>query len=365
MKKSLLVLILSVSGFAGAQTINFADANLKAKLLETGNWLAVARDQNDNVINLDANGNGEIEVGEASAAYFLNISGANISNLSGLEYFVNLKTLQCSNNPLNTFDAALVPNLKTLMTWQNNLATLDVSSLTALEHLSTESNPLTSLNVAGLSNLKELWITGSSLSSLDLSGLTTLREFVSTGAPLATADLTNLIAAEYVSIEGSQLTSIDLSSSPLVQQIAIQGNSLLESINLKNGVVMQPVADSGINNNPNLQTICVDEGEEAVLSSLNSDTNASVTTVCMLSTDAVALQSQISVYPNPTTGIITISVIEQPDSANLYDLQGRLLQKFAVTAAEVRADLSARAAGVYILAVTSAEGTSVLKIVKE
>ena len=55
-----------------SQIINFPDANFKAKLL--GSFLGAAQNINQQYIVIDANADGEIQVSEAQAVYYLNVS---------------------------------------------------------------------------------------------------------------------------------------------------------------------------------------------------------------------------------------------------------------------------------------------------
>lgn len=84
-------------------------------------------------LGVDTNGDGIISPAEAEAITFLNVSHKSISDMTGIEAFVNLDSLDC---------------------WNNHLTTLDVSNCTALEFLYCIANQLTSLNIS--SNLKRL-----------------------------------------------------------------------------------------------------------------------------------------------------------------------------------------------------------------
>lgn len=55
-----------------------------------------------------------------------------ISNLTGIEYFTNLKTLNCSNNELTSLDLSHNTNLTTLACENNHLAVLNIQNLTYL-----------------------------------------------------------------------------------------------------------------------------------------------------------------------------------------------------------------------------------------
>jgi len=54
--------------------------------------------------DVDQNQDGEISLAEAEDVTYLNVSGADIVNLSGIEMFYNLETLICSRNRLSAID---------------------------------------------------------------------------------------------------------------------------------------------------------------------------------------------------------------------------------------------------------------------
>jgi hypothetical protein len=75
--------------------------------------------------------------------------------------------------------------------------------------------------------------------------------------------------------------------------------------------------------------------------------------------------ASISVYPNPTNGIVTVNCNNSIKSIQLYDVQGRLLQTNLVNENETTIDVSTKAKGVYFLKILSDKGMKVEKIVRE
>ena len=80
------------------------DANFKAYLLE----------------NFDTDKNGKISIKEAEAVTEINCSGKGIKNLAGIELFVNLESLDCSNNQLDDVEVQKNKKLKKLDCRGNN-----------------------------------------------------------------------------------------------------------------------------------------------------------------------------------------------------------------------------------------------------
>src|SRR5690606_734514 len=95
MKKKLLYLLLLFSGIASAQIVNIPDANFKNKLLSANTTNNIAKDINDNSIIIDTNGDYEIQESEALLVSQLNVSLSAIADMTGIEYFTNLKNIDC------------------------------------------------------------------------------------------------------------------------------------------------------------------------------------------------------------------------------------------------------------------------------
>ncbi|APC38630.1 leucine-rich repeat domain-containing protein [Clostridium estertheticum] len=97
----------------------------------------------------------------------LDLSGAEVSGSSGLEYFTSLTELNCSNNELVTLDVSKNTALIALSCWGNKLTTLDVSKNVSLDILQCSMNQLTKLNVDPA--LTSLNCTDNKLTTIDLS----------------------------------------------------------------------------------------------------------------------------------------------------------------------------------------------------
>ncbi|MCO5385756.1 MAG: Ig-like domain-containing protein [Desulfosporosinus sp.] len=91
----------------------------------------------------------------------LNISDNDITNLIGLEYFVNLKTLDVGNNVLTNITALTkLTKLKTLKLNDNGLKDINaLKSLTSLTYLDLSDNYITNFTpLKGLVNLTTLYL---------------------------------------------------------------------------------------------------------------------------------------------------------------------------------------------------------------
>jgi len=106
-----LMFLFFTTGVLQAQTVFITDANFKNRLLEASPSNTIAKDADGNSITIDINGDSEIQESEASAVYELDVHSSQISDLNGIEYFVNLSRLDCSGNNLTELDLSSNYNL--------------------------------------------------------------------------------------------------------------------------------------------------------------------------------------------------------------------------------------------------------------
>ncbi|KOS07805.1 hypothetical protein AM493_18415 [Flavobacterium akiainvivens] len=344
MKKISLLLLLFVAGAMNAQIVNIPDAAFKAKLLSAdpnSTNGVVARDINNQPMVIDANNDGEIQVAEAQAVYYLQASSLEIISYQGIEAFINVKSLVCSSPNVTQLDVTALTNLESLgfhnsqitsinllplvnlkyLYMSNDLLTsLDVTGLTNLVHIECDGNQLTGLTLNNLPNLMMLKCNGNQLTNLTLSNLPSLVSIDARENNLQGLDFTNvdnvhtLLALQnpFVSLDlsvmpnlsmfyvsESQLTQLDLSSCPNISSLFVADNPLLESISLKNGNLQNTSEILFYNTNTSLHYICVDEGEQAHILDRLAFTN----------TTGVQVNTYCSVEPggnyNTITGTVT------------------------------------------------------------
>ncbi len=301
-----LIAAMFIFSGAGAQIINFPDAILKAKLLQTYSWNAGVYDINGVEILIDANNDGEIEVNEALAVSRLTL-GSNptdeqnyITDATGLEYFTNLQSLRisdtnlttlnlpallqlnslsCSYSELESVNISQVPNLKELSLGYNKIPSLDAINLqnttqierlnlgnclisgpvdltgfTQLKFCSIGGNSITAIDMTGLVNLEDLTISYNNLTSIDLTSLSNFKYLVATANQLTDVDVSQNPRLTHLYLRYNQLTTIDLSHNPNFFYLNIRDNNL-SSMFIKNGHG-DTIELAG---NPNLAYICGDE----------------------------------------------------------------------------------------------------------
>lgn len=138
---------------------------------------------------------------------------SDLADLSGIEYFTNLKSLNCYRSGVTNIDA--IKGLTKLTTLNFNdcdkLTELDVTSLTNLTTLSCNGcATLTTLNVQGLSQLETLDCGSSKITSLDVSASTSLTSLKCNANALTTLDVSTLTNLETLWCNANHLAELSL-----------------------------------------------------------------------------------------------------------------------------------------------------------
>ena len=73
----------------------------------------------------------------------------------------------------------------------------------------------------------------------------------------------------------------------------------------------------------------------------------------------------ISLYPNPTSNVVTVAALNTITNVSIIDIQGRTLQSIDTNVNELDIDVSSRANGVYFIKIATDNGTYMKKVIKE
>jgi len=186
--------------------VNFPDLTFLDALIEEG---------------IDSNGDRKISYEEASYVTELRVPGSGISEMTGLEAFVNLEKLVCDINNLTSLDVSNNTKLAHLICWANQLTSLDVSSNIELERLWCSGNQLTSLDVS--SNTELVWFAccDNQITSLDVSKNILLNRLECAQNELTSLDVSNNVALLELDCYENKLTSLDVSNNTEVTMLNI------------------------------------------------------------------------------------------------------------------------------------------------
>lgn len=243
-----------------------------------------------NLSNLNLNGLVNLKSLDCSVNQLSSLNISSLGNLEKIDYSYNLglaslnissltslKELACNAIGLTSLNLAAFPQLTRLSCHSNMLSGLDFSGNSNLELIECSANQLATLNVSSLSLLNTLMCGYNQLAVLSLSGLENLVQVDCSNNDLVTietAGLSNLIA---VACDNNLITKLDFSDSPYVSVVSCANNTQLASVNFKNGLSFPQIQDTfNFNNTPNLEYVCADEDEVALLQSFFSGQGMSV-----------------------------------------------------------------------------------------
>lgn len=278
MKKLLIIptLLLSILS-TYAQTTAIPDANFEQALINLG---------------LDSGPiNGNVPTPNIDTLTALSISSQNISDLTGIEDFDALTYLNCTNNQLTS---------------------LDLSQNPLLSILSCQFNQLTNLNVTQNDSLSNLNIWGNNLTTLDISQNTILSQLTAPQNNLSSLNVAQNASLVYLTLWKNSLIELDLTQNINLITLMIDSNQLT-CLNINNNNNSNMTLFSAIGNS-NLQCIEVDNVTYSTSNWTSIDAGASFSTSCpnpcLVSLDENSNKSTLMIYPNPTSGQLSISLEE-------------------------------------------------------
>ena len=173
----------------------------------------------------DKNGDKKLHPAERNAVKQIIVQNMDIRNLKGIEFFPNLKYLNCNGNRLTSLDVHENTALTYLACSENKLTSLDVRN-TALDELYCYNNQLTSLDVRQNTALKMLSCGKNKLTSLDVTQNTALEELQCTDNPLSSLNVSQNKELVGLYCYRNQLTELDVSKNTELVSLACNGNRL-------------------------------------------------------------------------------------------------------------------------------------------
>ncbi|MEP2024747.1 MAG: T9SS type A sorting domain-containing protein [Reichenbachiella sp.] len=267
MKNLVLILLAwSLGGLVQAQNVNIPDANMKAALLAHSPVI-------------DTNGDTEIQESEAAAVMSsLSLASKGISDMTGIEAFVNITTLYASGNSIGSIDLSDNTKLTYLYINANSLSTLDLSSNDDISQVYCYSNNISNFTLpADPSNLLILNIGNNPFTgSFDFSSYTTLTYLGLFTGGISTLDVSMMSNLTTLSVGNNSLTSLDVSMLPDLHTLYANNNSLT-SLNANNGMQLRSI---NVENNAGLECISVFDTENPTTNQLDIDEGVSFEEDC-------------------------------------------------------------------------------------
>lgn len=154
----------------------------------------------------------------------LDIKSKNINDLTGIEDFLSLTYLQCSENNLSGLDLSQNKDLVILFCSSNKLTSLNVSQNIVLSQLICSNNFLTNVDTSTNSNLTIFNCDNNQLNTLNLTNNILLTSLFCSNNSLNTIDITTNKDLLFFACESNYLTSIDTSQNIKLKEFYCQYN---------------------------------------------------------------------------------------------------------------------------------------------
>jgi surface protein len=230
MKKLLLLLFLGFTLLGFSQTTLIPDPNFEQALIDLGYDTAPI--------------NGSVPTANISGVTFLDVSFNDITDLTGIEDFTALVTMDCRANELTSLDVSNNTALTFLNCQANQLTSLDVSNNTALTFLNCQANQLTSLDVSTNTALVTMDCRANELTSLDVTNNTALVTMDCRANELTSLDVTNNTALTDLSCSYNPLTSLDTQYNTVLESLQCDYNQLT-SLDVSTNIALTALNSEG------------------------------------------------------------------------------------------------------------------------
>ena len=262
-------------------------------------------------IRIDTDENGILSQDERMAVKNMDVRGYAVYGLKGIEYFTELRELDCTNRPIGSLnlskntkleqlrckDSGLTqldlshnPEIAVLDCSNNNLGNLDLSKNTKLENLNCSYDELNELDVKKNTELRELICIGNHLKELDVDVVhkkklailkcssnkleslivgenKLLKDLRCDQNRLSQLNLSNLERLETLFCSDNKLTILNVSNSPVLNNLWYTNNQLT-SLNLEQSPLLSPSNTSAWGNN-NVYTVTLTPDRTFNLSTLS------------------------------------------------------------------------------------------------
>ena len=163
----------------------------------------------------DKDGNGALNTDERNAVTKIDVDGKGIETLEGIQHFLKLETLWCSDNQLTKLDVTQNKALQELDCAENQLTSLDVTQNEALQELDCSKNNLNSLDVSRNTALLDLNCSQNNLTSLDVGNNAALINLVCWKNQLTSLDVSNNPELKFLNCDQNQLTSLNVENTSI------------------------------------------------------------------------------------------------------------------------------------------------------
>ncbi|MCB9271132.1 MAG: T9SS type A sorting domain-containing protein [Lewinellaceae bacterium] len=201
MKKDIYFTILLSLFFSFTQSFGqykaIPDPNFEQALIDLG-------------IDKDGIVNGQMATVDAVGVTGLDVSSRYIKNISGIEIFVDLVTLNCRKNLLTNIDLNHNTLLENLYCDENQLIVVNIENNLALKSLSCTKNAITKLSIDDKVLLTSLYCFGNKIINLNISQLNKLVILNCHTNQISKLDVDNSTELEYLYCSNNYISELNI-----------------------------------------------------------------------------------------------------------------------------------------------------------
>ncbi|MDM8161010.1 T9SS type A sorting domain-containing protein [Labilibaculum sp. K2S] len=226
-KNFTLFFFLFASLTLSAQNINIPDANFKKALVD----------------NTKINTDGDGEISESEAVAFtggIYVNGLEISDLTGIEYFTNIKSISCYDNNLKSINIDNNTKLTQLICSGNQLTSLSTNNNKLLKQIDCYGNKIKTLDLKSNTNLTSLDCAFNDISTLEIITNTEITSIRCAYNNLINLDVSNNTKLESLKCHNNQISILNLKHNKLINNLTCENNNLSDVI-LDNSIIVDKI----------------------------------------------------------------------------------------------------------------------------
>ena len=175
----------------------------------------------------DTSGDGYLSRDERMAVKIMDVRTSEVRGLKGIEYFPELRELDCTNRKIGSLDLSGNTKLEQLRCKNSGLTQLDLSNNPNITILDCSDNNLDKLDVSH-QNLESLYCSNSNLNELNVKNSKNLRVLACIGNHLKEldVDVAHKKKLETLRCSGNQLESLIIGENKLLKELWCDKNQL-------------------------------------------------------------------------------------------------------------------------------------------
>ena len=200
---------------------------------------------------VDTNGDDKLSTDEIDAVELIFAHGgksktySDLESLEGIEYFTNLKELQCYDTQLKTIDCSTLEKLETLEIQNTDISELDISNNRQLKKLDCYSTKIKDLDVSNNTELEVLNVHKTDISELDVSMLPNLWELLCSGTSIEDIDVSKNEKLQSLDVSDTSVSKVDISNNRELMGLYCINCSGINDIDITNNEKLQEVRIEG------------------------------------------------------------------------------------------------------------------------